>query len=95
MRRKSSSSSPSAQSYPSHPFLLSADELISHLETNFDTGLSTQQVSSLQDRYGQNKLSGEGSVTWYSVLAKQVSNAMILVRPQPFPCLTRQVKVEY
>ncbi|EED24481.1 sarcoplasmic/endoplasmic reticulum calcium ATPase, putative [Talaromyces stipitatus ATCC 10500] len=77
MRRKSSS--PCTQSYPSHPFLLSTDEIISHLETNIDTGLSTQQVTSFQSRYGPNKLSGEGGVTWYSVLAKQVSNAMILV----------------
>lgn len=80
MRRKSSYSL-STQSYPSHPFLLGTDEITSHLETNIDTGLSNQQVSSFQARYGQNKLSGEGGVTWYSVLAKQVSNAMILVRP--------------
>lgn len=78
MRRKQSSSS--AQTYPSHPFLLSTEVIVSQLKTNIETGLSDQQVASLQAVYGPNKLSGEGGVTWYSVLAKQVSNAMVLVR---------------
>ena len=32
-----------------------------------------------QRKYGPNKLEGEGRVRWYSVLLKQISNAMILV----------------
>lgn len=68
------------QCYPAHPFLLSVDETIAHVETNIDTGLTTEQVDSFQARYGPNKLSGEGGVKWYAVLAKQVSNALTLVR---------------
>jgi Na+-exporting ATPase len=67
------------QEYSQHPFLLGTDELCQHLDTNFDSGLSASKASSKATEYGPNKLEGEGSVKWYTVLGKQISNAMILV----------------
>ncbi|KAK9236965.1 sodium-exporting ATPase [Lipomyces kononenkoae] len=68
-----------AQSFPSHPFLLSISDLAVRLDTNVETGLSSVNVAAAQLTYGPNKLTSEGGVTWYSILAKQISNAMILV----------------
>ena len=70
------------QNYTKQPFLLSADEIISHLETNVETGLSSAQVQQYQEKYGPNRLEGDGGVSWYSILGKQISNAMILVCSQ-------------
>ncbi|KAI9845990.1 MAG: Na+ ATPase [Sclerophora amabilis] len=67
------------QEYSAHPFKLSIEQLANDLETNLEAGLSSAQVQSLQSKYGQNKLDGEGAVRWYSVLLRQISNAMILV----------------
>ncbi|GBF61808.1 calcium-transporting ATPase [Trichophyton mentagrophytes] len=67
------------QEYEQHPFLLSIDRLSQELDTNIDTGLSDAKVGQLQEKYGANRLSGEGGVKWYTLLGKQISNAMILV----------------
>ncbi|KAL1969556.1 hypothetical protein VTN77DRAFT_8994 [Rasamsonia byssochlamydoides] len=67
------------QTYPKHPFLMAVEEIAAHLQTNIETGLTDVQVQELQQMFGGNKLEGEGGVKWYSVLVKQVSNAMILV----------------
>ncbi|KAL8807131.1 MAG: hypothetical protein Q9200_004786 [Gallowayella weberi] len=67
------------QEYPQHPFLLPSQVLIERLQTNDETGLSPLKAQEAQRLYGPNKLEGEGGVKWYSVLLKQVSNAMILV----------------
>jgi len=71
------------QNYAKQPFLLSTDEIFTHLETSKEAGLTSTQVQQYQQKYGENKLSGEGAVAWYSILLKQVSNAMILVRMIP------------
>ena len=68
-----------AQEYERHPFLLPAQELYRHLGTNKDTGLSKVKAQETLQHYGPNRLKGEGAVQWYSVLIKQISNAMILV----------------
>jgi P-type Na+/K+ transporter len=68
-----------ALNYTRQPFLLSVDELVQYLETNQDAGLSNVQVQQYQQKYGENKLKGEGAVKWYSLLIKQISNAMVLV----------------
>lgn len=68
------------QEYPRHPFLLPVQEVHRHLGTNKDTGLTKLQAQEALRKYGPNKLKGEGAVQWYTVLVKQVSNAMILVR---------------
>ncbi|KIX01606.1 potassium/sodium efflux P-type ATPase, fungal-type [Rhinocladiella mackenziei CBS 650.93] len=68
-----------AQNYGKHPFLLSADEIIRQLETNVDSGLTSIQVQQYQEKYGPNRLEGDGGVSWYTILGKQISNAMILV----------------
>ncbi|KAL2444485.1 Sodium/potassium exporting P-type ATPase cta3 [Exophiala dermatitidis] len=67
------------QSYSKHPFLLSTDEVVEHLETNLELGLTSAQVQQYQAKYGPNKLDGDGGVSWYAILGKQISNAMILV----------------
>ena len=67
------------QQYEHHPFQLSLDQIVLQLQTHLESGLNRAQASNLQGRYGENKLAGEGAVRWYSVLLKQISNAMILV----------------
>lgn len=67
------------QNYPKHPFLLPTDEIVTHLETNLDLGLTSAQVQQYQTKYGPNRLEGDGGVAWYAILGKQISNAMILV----------------
>ncbi|KAI1627518.1 Na+-exporting ATPase [Exophiala viscosa] len=67
------------QQYTQEPFLLSRDELVAQLGTNTDIGLSSNQVQQNQEKYGTNKLEGDGGVSWYAILGKQISNAMILV----------------
>lgn len=75
----SKSSGTSNPEYRQHPFLLSVDELKQCLDTNLETGLTRQAAEERKARYGENKLSGEGGVKWYTVLGKQISNALILV----------------
>lgn len=80
MSYSSSKNSNCQQEYSRHPFLLSADELFCLFDnTNTETGLSQLKTREAQEKYGPNKLEGEGVVQWYSVLLKQISNAMILV----------------
>lgn len=67
------------QNYTKQPFLLSVDEIIREIETNLDSGLTNSQVQQYQEKYGPNRLEGDGGVSWYSILGKQISNAMILV----------------
>lgn len=74
-----SKSSNAPQQYERHPFQLTVNELLNFQQTNTDSGLNAAQARDLCKKYGENKLEGEGSVKWYSVLLKQVSNAMILV----------------
>ncbi|EEP75745.1 potassium/sodium efflux P-type ATPase [Uncinocarpus reesii 1704] len=76
----SSKDGPTQQEYERHPFLLSVEHLIQSLQTNLDTGLTGDaKIQELQQKYGPNRLSGEGGVKWYTLLGKQVSNAMVLV----------------
>ncbi|OCL02738.1 Na+-exporting ATPase [Glonium stellatum] len=67
------------QQYEHHPFRLSLGQIVSQLQTHLESGLAQAQASDLRSRYGENKLAREGAVRWYSVLLKQISNAMILV----------------
>ncbi|KAI9758673.1 MAG: hypothetical protein M4579_002921 [Chaenotheca gracillima] len=67
------------QEYSQHPFLLSVPQISEELGTNVETGLTASEASSLQQKYGSNKLDGEAGVQWYRVLFKQIANAMILV----------------
>ncbi len=72
-------SSIEAQNYTKQPFLLPVEEVLQHRNVQKDAGLSSAQVQQYGQKYGQNKLEGEGGVKWYSLLLKQISNAMILV----------------
>lgn len=67
------------QNYTKQPFLLSVDEIVNEAETSLDVGLNSTQVQQKQQNYGPNNLQGDGGVSWYSILGKQISNAMILV----------------
>lgn len=67
------------QNYTKQPFLLSVDEISNHIRTNTDSGLSSAQAKRYVEQYGENHLEGDGGVAWYSILGKQISNAMILV----------------
>ena len=70
---------PAGQLYLRHPFLLSIDQIVEQLGTNVETGLSRLKAQQSQHDYGPNKLKGEGNIHWHTILAKQISNAMILV----------------
>ncbi|WEW57637.1 potassium/sodium eff [Emydomyces testavorans] len=71
---------PTKQEYERHPFLLSVDDLVQSLHTNPETGLAGDaKIQGLQQKYGPNRLLGEGGVRWYTLLGKQISNAMIMV----------------
>ncbi|KAK5087863.1 potassium/sodium eff [Lithohypha guttulata] len=67
------------QNYARQPFLLGVDAITQHLQTNLDTGLTSAQVQEYIQKYGENKLEGDGGVAWYKILTKQATNAMILV----------------
>lgn len=65
--------------YTKHPFQLTSNDVAQQLQTDIETGLSPAAVKELQNKYGLNKLAGEGGVKWYAILSKQMTNAMILV----------------
>lgn len=65
--------------FPKHPFLLTVKETEEALGTNVDRGLTSEQVSGLQSRYPKNELDVGETIPWYSILAKQIFNAMIIV----------------
>lgn len=79
----SSTKKQTEQRYPHHPFLLPVEGLLEQLDVDQETGLSGLKAQQSQRDYGPNKLEGEGVVQWYSILIKQISNAMILVRSLP------------
>lgn len=65
--------------FSKHPFLLSVDETAHALQTDIDKGLTSVQVAQLQQKYPKNELDVGGTIPWYSILTKQVLNAMIIV----------------
>jgi Na+-exporting ATPase len=68
-----------AAEYPKHPFLLTVEETAEALGTSIDKGLTSQQVAEAQEKYPKNELDVGGTVPWYSILTKQLLNAMIIV----------------
>ncbi|KAF5636843.1 potassium sodium efflux P-type ATPase fungal-type [Fusarium sp. NRRL 52700] len=68
-----------AAEYPKHPFLLTIEETAQALDTSIDKGLTSQQVAEAQQKYPKNELDVGGTVPWYSILTKQLLNAMIIV----------------
>jgi magnesium-transporting ATPase (P-type) len=67
-----------APAYHRQPYLLSIEEVVNQLGSNVDAGLSASDAQRHLEECGENKLDGDGGVSWYRVLLKQVSNAMIL-----------------
>lgn len=66
--------------FPKHPFLLTVSETADVLGTDVEEGLLTISAVELQRKYPRNELNIGGTVAWYTILSKQVANAMILVR---------------
>ena len=62
-----------------HPFLLTFEDVAATLETDIDAGLTTAQVQERQSKYPKNELDVGGAVKWYSILIRQLFNAMIIV----------------
>jgi P-type Na+/K+ transporter len=69
-----------AAQFKKHPFLLSVEDVARHLDSDLERGLSSSQVSQLQQRYPPNELDVGGAIPWYKIFIKQLLNAMILVR---------------
>ncbi|KAF9874975.1 potassium/sodium efflux P-type ATPase [Colletotrichum karsti] len=65
--------------YPKHPFLLSVEDTAKALGVDIDKGLSSQQVQEAQQKYPENEFEVGESVPWYTILSKQIFNAMVLV----------------
>lgn len=65
--------------FPKHPFLLTVEETAQALNTDIDKGLTTAQVTELQQKYPKNELDIGDTIPWYSILTKQILNAMIIV----------------
>ncbi|KAK3991006.1 hypothetical protein QBC44DRAFT_237854 [Cladorrhinum sp. PSN332] len=65
--------------FPKHPFLLDIPEVAQALGTDIDKGLTEAQVAQLQSKYPPNELDVGGTVAWYTILIRQLFNAMILV----------------
>ena len=70
---------PREQHYHAHPAFMSIEDVRAQLETRVEDGLKPAAIQEAQLTYGPNRLRGEGSVKWYSVLLKQISNAVILI----------------
>lgn len=80
-------SSKKKQGTEPHPYLLPIEEVCQQLGTNIESGLTSKRAAELQKEYPPNELEGGGSVEWYKILIKQISNAMILVGDHlPFFC---------
>ncbi|KAM3522991.1 hypothetical protein MY4038_008383 [Beauveria bassiana] len=65
--------------FPKHPFLLSVSETADALSTDVDKGLTSAQVAQATEKYAKNELDVGGTIAWYSILTKQILNAMIIV----------------
>ncbi|KAH7171320.1 hypothetical protein EDB81DRAFT_195792 [Dactylonectria macrodidyma] len=65
--------------FPKHPFLLTIEETAQALGTDIDKGLTSIQVNELQQKYPKNELDVGGTIPWYSIMTKQILNAMIIV----------------
>ncbi|OAA35736.1 potassium/sodium efflux P-type ATPase [Beauveria brongniartii RCEF 3172] len=65
--------------FPKHPFLLSVGETADALSTDVDKGLTSAQVAQATEKYAKNELDVGGTIAWYSILTKQILNAMIIV----------------
>ncbi|KAF2968589.1 hypothetical protein GQX73_g4962 [Xylaria multiplex] len=68
-----------AVQFERHPFLLSVEDVAKQLDSDLERGLSSAQVTQLQQKYPSNELDVGGAIPWYKIFIKQLLNAMILV----------------
>jgi Na+-exporting ATPase len=65
-----------APTFSKPPYQLSYQQVADGLGTSIENGLSQQQVEENTAKYGENKLDGEGAISPWKILIKQVANAM-------------------
>ena len=65
-----------APTFSRPPYQLTVQEVADELNTSIEDGLTTQQAAENLAKYGENKLEGEGAISPWRILLKQVANAM-------------------
>ena len=60
-------------------FIKTYEEVLKNLDTNFETGLSTEEVSKRQEKYGKNKLKGKPSKSIFSLFIGQLKDMLIYI----------------
>ncbi|RYP80199.1 hypothetical protein DL770_006330 [Monosporascus sp. CRB-9-2] len=68
-----------AAEFERHPYLLPIQDVARALGTDVERGLTSSEVSQLQQKYPLNELDVGGAIPWYKIFLKQLFNAMILV----------------
>ncbi|GAP90285.1 putative potassium sodium efflux P-type fungal-type [Rosellinia necatrix] len=68
-----------AVQFDQHPFLLPSEDVARRLNSDLERGLSSAQVTQLQQQHPPNELDVGGAIPWYKIFIKQLLNAMILV----------------
>jgi Na+-exporting ATPase len=65
-----------APTFSKPPYQLSVQQVVDELNTSLENGLTSQQVEENLQKHGENKLDGEGAISPFKILVKQVANAM-------------------
>ena len=60
-------------------FNKSIEETLKELNTNMDTGLTSDEVKNRQEKYGLNKLATEKKATIFKLILSQLNDAMIYI----------------
>lgn len=72
-----------APTFSKPPYQLTYQQVVDELSTSIENGLSQQQVEANTAKYGENKLEGEGAISPWKILFKQMANAMYIASPEP------------
>lgn len=70
-----------APTFSKPPYQLTYQQVADELGTSTENGLSQQQVEANTTKYGENKLEGEGAISPWKILFKQMANAMYVSPP--------------
>lgn len=62
-----------------HPFLLSTEEVARQLGTDVTSGLIENRVKEIQVDHPPNEFQTSDGISWWKILFKQCSNAMMFV----------------
>jgi P-type Na+/K+ transporter len=58
---------------------LPVNQVVEHIKTDVDDGLTTQEATQRLELYGFNELSGQGNVSALAVLFRQIANALMFI----------------